>query len=176
MEPSYKLHRKKKFGTRISKCPFIIPIVCAVKHLTLLLETLAFNSTNSFTIVCHNNNYISKQKHDANQLLVHMLRHCVRSVQDRYSEWNCTNITVYVRVCACGVQYVCTWVCRKPFVSVRVKETHVETVPAPQPTLAIWWSLAHNLGLPLSPSTSRQNSDQSLWAQKQRDVFARLRV
>ena len=62
----------------------------------------------------------------------------------------------------------------KPLLSMRGKETCVETEPVPNTSLLMescpqrWFAL--------SLSDRRQNSDQSLWAEKQRDVFNQLRV
>lgn len=46
-----------------------------------------------------------------------------------------------------SVEYVYIWG-SKPPISVRFKETCVETLPVPWPTLSIWWSSAHSIGLP----------------------------
>lgn len=125
-------------------------------YLRLPLEKPGIMYANLFTIVHHHTKYIRKQKlqkAQSNQSLpetasaprLQILCVCKLEYVRKISRYipaneNCTNIGLYV--------YVCTWGSRKPRLSMRVKETRVETVPVPRPTLAIWWSLAHSLGLP----------------------------
>lgn len=72
--------------------------------------------------------------------------------------------------------YIGTWGF-KSLSSSNVKERSVENAPVPPPAPAIWWRFAHSLGLPSASVPARQqNSDQSLWEEKQRDVFSLILI
>ena len=123
------------------------------------------------------NTSADKKKHWSSEKINHWLTH-----------WAGISSKIWDFACACGyVWKMCSaqreecanirvYVGSKPPLSIRVKKTHFETEPATRAKHSLRDGALPAASVCPQPLCSRQKSDQSLWAEKQRDVFHRLRV